>query len=77
MLRLALASNLRSQDGGSKVFVVKLGKDFDKMDGDAMFRPKKKGCVQHRNETGMYEEVNLQRDKRELALCGQCGKTSG
>ena len=32
MLRMALASNLRSQEGGSKVFVMRLGKNFDKVD---------------------------------------------
>ena len=31
MLRMALASNLRSQDGGSKVFMMKFSKDFDKV----------------------------------------------
>ena len=34
MLRMALASNLRSREGGSKVFVMKLGKDFDKVGKD-------------------------------------------
>ena len=77
MLRLALASNLRSQEGGSKVFMMRLGKDFDKVDGDAALRPKRRGCAPQRTEKGMYEEVSLRRDKRELALCGQCGKTGG
>lgn len=77
MLRLALASNLRSQEGGSKVFMMSLGKDFDKVDGDTVWMPKRRGCAPQRNEKGMYEDVKLTRDKRELALCGQCGKTSG
>merc|ERR1719341_307577 len=77
MLRMALASNLRSQEGGSKVFMMRLGKNFDKVDGDAALRPKRRGCAPQRNEKGMYEDVNLRRDKRDLALCGQCGKTSG
>ena len=59
MLRMALASNLRSREGGSKVFMMKLGKDFDKVDGAAALRPKRRGCVPQRNEKGMYEEVNL------------------
>ena len=73
MLRMALASNLRSREGGSKVFVMKLGKDFDKVgkdfdkvgkdfdkvDGAAALRPKRRGCVPQRNEKGMYEEVNV------------------
>ena len=29
---MALASNLRSQEGGSKVFMMRLGKNFDKVD---------------------------------------------
>ena len=63
---MALASNLRSREGGSKMFVMKLGKDFDKVgkdfdkvDGAAALRPKRRGCVPQRNEKGMYEEVNL------------------
>ena len=70
MLRMALASNLRSRDGGSKVFMMRLGKDFDKVflalflagkpnffdkvDGDAALRPKKRGCAPQRNEKGMF-----------------------
>ena len=50
---------------------------FLKVDGDAALRPKRRGCAPQRNEKGMYEDVNLQRDKRDLALCGQCGKTGG
>ena len=63
---MALASNLRSREGGSKVFMMKLGKDFDKVgkdfdkvDGAAALRPKRRGCVPQRNEKGMYEEVNV------------------
>ena len=56
---MALASNLRSREGGSKVFVMKLGKDFDKVDGAAALRPKRRGCVPQRNEKGMYEEVDV------------------
>ena len=77
MLRMALASNLRSREGGSKVFMMNLGKDFDKVDGDNGLRQKRRGCAPQRNEKGMYEEVSLRRDKRDLALCGQCGKTGG
>ena len=51
--------------------------NFYKVDGDAALRPKRRGCAPQRNEKGMYEDVNLRRDKRDLALCGQCGKTSG
>ena len=68
---MALASNLRSRDGGSKVFMMRLGKDFDKVflalflarktqfvfdkvDGDAALRPKKRGCAPQRNEKGMF-----------------------
>ena len=51
--------------------------NFPKVDGDAALRPKRRGCAPQRNEKGMYEDVNLRRDKRDLALCGQCGKTSG
>lgn len=29
---MALASNLRSQEGGSKVFMMRLGKNFDKVE---------------------------------------------
>ena len=50
MLRLALASNLRSQEGGSKVFMMSLGKDFDKVDGDTVWMPKRRGCAPQRNE---------------------------
>ena len=28
---MALASNLRSQEGGSKMFMMRLGKNFDKV----------------------------------------------
>ena len=36
---MALASNLRSQDGGSKVF-MRLAKDFDKVFSSLFYGPK-------------------------------------
>ena len=43
MLRMALASNLRSQDGGSKVFMMKFSKDFDKVNFSTNFIEPQKG----------------------------------
>ena len=57
--------------------VLKKCLNLNKVDGDAARRPRRRGCAGQRNERGMYEEVSLRRDKRELALCGQCGKNSG
>ena len=43
MLRMALASNLRSRDGGSKVFMMKFSKDFDKVNFSTNFIEPQKG----------------------------------